>query len=279
MKMRTALVTGASSGLGRELVRQLVRDRGMTVVATARRLDRLEALAGELPPGKVIVVAGDLADASFRAALWQRAEALPGGLDLLVNNAGLGEFAKFELQEAASIRRIIEVNLVALIDLSQQAIVHMRPRRMGQVVQVSSILGFMGMPYSAVYVATKHAVNGLVKSLRYELRGSGVRVWAACPGRTESEFFASAIGPAGPIGPVPGGAPTEKVAHAIVRGLDRNAAFLMPGFIPKATVAAAHWLAAPFDWMMDWRSARYFADEIARARGGDSRQNVTPSPP
>ena len=76
---RHALVTGASSGLGRELVRQLVRDRGMTVLATARRLDRLEALAAELPPGRVAVEAGDLADPGFRDRLWQRAEAMPGG--------------------------------------------------------------------------------------------------------------------------------------------------------------------------------------------------------
>src|SRR5205814_7481727 len=85
--LRNALVTGASAGLGRELVRQLVRDRGMTVLATARRLDRLDALAAELPPGRVVVVAGDLADADFRARLWAQAETLPGGLDLLVNNA------------------------------------------------------------------------------------------------------------------------------------------------------------------------------------------------
>src|SRR5215207_3684800 len=78
---RHALVTGASSGLGRELVRQLVHDRGMTVLATARRLDRLEALAAELPEGRVVVVDGDLADPDFRARLWERAEALPGGID------------------------------------------------------------------------------------------------------------------------------------------------------------------------------------------------------
>ena len=77
---------------------------------------------------------------------------------------------------------------MALIDLSQKAARHMKDRGAGQILQISSVLGFVGIAESAVYVASKHAVNGLVKSLRYELAGTGVRVWAACPGRTVSEF-------------------------------------------------------------------------------------------
>jgi NAD(P)-dependent dehydrogenase (short-subunit alcohol dehydrogenase family) len=128
---RHALVTGASAGLGRELVRQLVRDRGMMVLATARRLDRLDALAGELPEGRVLVEAGDLADPDFRDHLWRRAEALSGGLDLLVNNAGLGHYAEFADQDPAIVRRIVEVNLMALLDLTQKAIRHMKARGSG----------------------------------------------------------------------------------------------------------------------------------------------------
>src|SRR5919112_6465574 len=215
--LRHALVTGASSGLGRELVRQLVLDRGMTVLATARRLDRLRSLAAELPEGRVVVIDGDLADPSFRARLWERAEAFPGGLDLLVNNAGLGHYDDFGDQDPEEIRRVIEVNLMALMDLTQRAIRAMRGRGSGQIVQVSSTLGFVGLPYAATYVASKHAVNGLVKCLRYELRGTGVRAWAACPGRTESEFIDVAIGPSAQDGPRPRGEPTAKVVAAIVR--------------------------------------------------------------
>jgi short-subunit dehydrogenase len=273
--MRHALVTGASSGLGRELVRQLVRDRGMTVLATARRLDRLEALADECPPGRVLVVPGDLADPAFRGRLWERAEALPGGLDLLVNNAGLGHYAEFADQDPDAIRRIIEVNLMALLDLTQKAARHMRARGGGQILEISSILGFVGLPYSSVYVASKHAVNGLVKSLRYELRGTGVRVWAACPGRTESEFSRAAMGQDELQGPLPRGAPTARVVRAIVRGLDGRRAFLLPTALAWATVALAHWLPGPFDWFMGRWAPGYFRAEISRARrGADPRPSA-----
>lgn len=267
--LRHALVTGASSGLGRELVRQLVLDRDMTVLATARRLDRLEALQAELPPGRVAVLAGDLADPAFRQRLWERAEHFDGGLDLLVNNAGLGDFRPFAEQDAESVRQIVEVNLMALMDLSQRAVRHMKPRGTGQILQISSVLGFIGLPYSAVYVASKHAVNGLVKCLRYELRGTRVRVWAACPGRTESEFYQVALGEGnGAGGRLPKGVPTARVVCAIVRGLDRRGRFLMPDPVAWATVALAHWLPGPFEWMMNRWSARVFQAELDRVKRG-----------
>ena len=153
----------------------------MSVLATARRLDRLEALARELPDGQVKILAGDLADATFRQQLWDFALILPGGVDLLVNNAGMGHYAEFADQDPQAIRQIVELNVIALIDLSQKAARHMKARGAGQILQISSVLGFFGIAHSAVYAASKHAINGLVKSLRYELRGTGVRVWAACP--------------------------------------------------------------------------------------------------
>jgi short-subunit dehydrogenase len=245
-----AVVTGASSGLGRELVRQLVSDRGMTVLATARRLDRLESLAAELHPGRVIPMAGDLEDAGFRQALWQRALALPGGVDLLVNNAGVGHYAEFAEQDPARIRQIIEINLMALIDLSQKAARHMKERGGGQILQVSSVLGFVGIAESAVYVASKHAVNGLVKSLRYELAGTGIRVWAACPGRTVSEFSEVAGRGAAKAPSWPGREPTERVVRGIVRGLDGGRAFVLPTWRAWLVVTLASWLPGPIDWLI-----------------------------
>lgn len=269
--LQNALVTGASSGLGRELVRQLVRDRGMTVLATARRRDRLESVAAELPPGRVLVEAGDLADPDFRQRLSERAGAMPGGLDLLVNNAGLGHYAGFADQDPEAVRAIFEVNVAALFDLTRRALPAMIARGSGQVLQISSVLGFVGLPYSAAYVASKHAVNGLVKSLRYELRGTGVRVWAACPGRTESEFARVALADPGATGPLPTGEPTAKVVRAIVRGLDGRATFLLPTWQAWWAVALAHWLPGPFAWFMDRWSRPYFGNELQRAKSGTGR--------
>ncbi|MGP0064491.1 MAG: SDR family NAD(P)-dependent oxidoreductase [Isosphaeraceae bacterium] len=252
-----ALVTGASSGLGRELVRQLVRDRGMRVLATARRLDRLESLAAEFPPGWVEILAGDLADPGFRQTLWDHALRLEGGVELLVNNAGLGNYAEFADQDPDQIRQMIELNLMALIDLSQKAARHMKAKRSGQILQISSVLGFVGVADSAVYVATKHAVNGLVKSLRYELAGTGVRIWAACPGRTMSEFSEVAGGNTGKAHTWPEREPTDRVVRGIVRGLDSRRGLVMPTWRAWTIVTLAHWLPIPFDWiMMRFKPAR-----------------------
>jgi uncharacterized protein len=265
MKRTThALVTGASSGLGRELVRQLVRDRGMTVLATARRQDRLEELAAELPAGHVQILAGDLLDPGFRQRLWEHATASLGGVDILINNAGVGHYAEFTDQDPHAIRQIIELNLMALLDLSQKAASHMRARGTGQIIQVSSVLGFVGIPYSAVYVASKHAVNGLVKCLRYELRGTGVEVWAVCPGRTESEFTRMAMGSGRDPAPIPRGEPTARAVRAIVRRLDRPKAFLIPTWTAWAGLKLACWFPPLFDWFIVRWATRHVGSVLDR---------------
>ncbi len=269
-----ALVTGASSGLGREMVRQLVVERGITVVATARRLDRLEQLAAELPRGRVHVLAGDLTDAGFRERLWQQASSLPGGVDLLINNAGVGQYSELADQDPAAIRQIIELNLMALIDLSQKAARSMRQRGSGQILQISSVLGFVGIPYSAVYVASKHAVNGLVKSMRYELRGTGVRVWAACPGRTESEFSSTALGAGGEADRLPSGESTARVVRAILRGLDRPRKFLVPSWRAWAGLRLAEWVPPLFDWLIVRWATRHVGAALDRAREEQGRMET-----
>src|SRR5262249_22091473 len=117
---------------------------------------------------------------------------------------------------------------------------------------------------------TKHAVNGLVKSLQPELHGTGVRVWAACPGRTVSEFRSVALGEEPATGHGPRGEPTDRVVRAIVRGLDRRAAFLLPSPTARAVVLAARWFPSPFDWLMRRWAPGHFRREIesARARSG-----------
>src|SRR4029079_16243217 len=127
---------------------------------------------------------------------------------------------------------------------------HMRQRGKGQILQVSSVLGFVGIPYSAAYVASKHAVNGLVKSMRYELQGTGVRIWAACPGRTESGFTRTAMGTGAETALMPRGEPTARVGRAILRGRDRRTVFQMPTWTAWASVRLAQWCPPLFDWLI-----------------------------
>jgi short-subunit dehydrogenase len=278
-RIQKALVTGASSGIGRELVRQLVANRGMTVLATARRLERLEALAAELPAGRVRILAGDLTDASFRERLWEEAQAMPGGVGLLVNNAGVGNYSELVDQDPEAIRRTIELNLIALIDLSQKAIRAMKATRSGQILQISSVLGFIGLRDSAVYVASKHAVNGLVKSLRYELWGTGVRVWAACPGRTASEFRQVALGDqADGLASARGGEPTDKIVRSIVRGIDRRTPFLMTSWRAWTLVTVAQWLPWLFDLVMTRLGPSSRKDALAAARAATRREPAAGKP-
>jgi short-subunit dehydrogenase len=260
----SALVTGASAGLGRELVRQLVRDRGMTVYATARRRDRLEELQSELPEGKVHVLAGDIASAEFRASLWDWAERESGGIGLLINNAGVGHYADFAAQDPEQVRRIVEINIMALFDLTQRAIGSMRQRGLGEIVEISSVLGTFGIPYSAVYVASKHAVDGLVKSVRHELKGSGVKLWALRPGRFASEFRRMSLGDRG-TDRAERGEPVEAIARGLVRHLGTRKAFVTPTPRATLTVAVPHWLPAPFEAFMRWLGPERFAREVGGA--------------
>jgi short-subunit dehydrogenase len=194
--------------------------------------------------------------------------AFPGGLDLLVNNAGVGHYDELPDQDPERIRQIIELNLVALIDLTQKAARHMRSRRSGQILQISSVLGFVGIPYSAAYVASKHAVNGLVKSLRYELRGSGVKVWAACPGRTQSEFARVALAAGSSQDTIPRGESTERVARAILRGLDRPRPFLIPSWTAWAGLQLARFCPPLFDRLIVRWATAHVGLALAQRRQG-----------
>ncbi len=270
--IRNVLITGASSGIGRELARLLVRDHSVRVFATARREQRLQELAQSLPEGKLIYLAGDLSDASFRERLWKSAIELDGGVDVLVNNAGLGNYSTFADQSPEAMRAILETNVSAVFDLSQKAIRYMTERGFGQIVQISSILGFFGAPYSAVYTASKHAINGFTRAMAYELAGTGVCMWSACPGRTESEFHAAARGESNPE-PTPGrGQPTELVARRIARAImsRRRRLFYVPTWQAWALVQLAAWLPKPFEWAVQLASPRAFAGQLIRPND-DSR--------
>jgi len=183
-----AVVTGASSGIGRAYARALAR-RGRRVVLVARRVDRLLALAQELGGHeKADVIPLDLSHHDAPAAL--EAELARRGLtvDLLVNNAGVGLTGPFPTQPLDRLLEMVDVNSRAVVELTRRFLPGMIERNHGAVVNVASTSAFQPVPFLAVYAASKAFVLSFTEALATELKGTGVVVQALCPGFTESEF-------------------------------------------------------------------------------------------
>jgi len=187
---KTALVTGASSGIGADLARELAR-RGANVILVARRAERLEALAKELAALGVTALAApcDIADPAARVAL----AAAHSQVDILVNNAGLGVFGMFVDAAWDKLDNMLEVNVVALTHLTHLFAGPMAARGYGQVLMVASTAAFQPVPLYAAYAATKAYVLSLSEALNVEFGKRGVKFTTLCPGTTQSEFFDVAV--------------------------------------------------------------------------------------
>ena len=188
----TALITGASSGLGAEFARQLgPYARGLVLVA--RRNDRLEELAQELrgihPGLDVRIYCADLGNEEKRSALagWLHKEKI--AVDFLINNAGLGDHGKFDASDWTRVRAMLDVNIAALTHLTHLLVPSMLRGGRAAVLNVSSVAGFFPLPNMAVYSATKAYVTSFSEALAIELRPKGITVTALCPGPVATEFF------------------------------------------------------------------------------------------
>jgi uncharacterized protein len=189
---KSALVTGASAGLGEEFAIQLT-DLGAThLVLTARRADRLEELKACLvasnPALRVDTITADLADSSGVTSLIAELEKRGFSPDILINNAGLGDLGTFETSEPERIESMLAVNIVALTRITRWALPAMLAKKAGWICNVGSTAGLIPLPTFAVYAATKAYVNSFSEALRIELYGSGIHVLALCPGPVETEF-------------------------------------------------------------------------------------------
>jgi uncharacterized protein len=226
---RWGLVTGASSGFGEEFARALAR-RGMHLVLTARRAERLEALAAELGDRhgiRTAVIPHDLGVSGAAAALWEAA-ADGREIHLLVNNAGMGAEGPFHEVDRGRQAALVQLNVMALMELAHLALPGMRRRGEGGILNVSSAAAFQPMPTVATYAASKAFVLLLSEALWAENRGAGVRVTALCAGRSPTEFQERA-GTSTVTRRTPGAMEPPEIIEAALRGLEKGRSYVVPG--------------------------------------------------
>ena len=185
-----ALVTGASAGIGVALAREIA-SRGAKLILTARRLDRLEALAAELAAkgAEVRAVAADLSDPAAPQQIFDATEGAGIPVDILIENAGLGQFGAFRLSPVEQELGQVRVNCEAVVRLARLFVPRMVERGRGWVLITASTASFQPIPYLSTYAATKAFDRFFALGLAAEVARFGVKVTALCPGPTESEFF------------------------------------------------------------------------------------------
>jgi len=233
-----ALVTGASSGIGRAIACELAR-RHARLILLARRRQRLEELAAEVATlgAQAQVVAGDVTDPTIRQQAVELAAEKFGGLDVLVNNAGAGALGLFSQVDAQQMRRVMEVNFFAVVEMTRAALPLLRESPRAIVVNIGSVLGHRAAPHYTAYCASKFALRGFNQSLRVELEPEGIDVLLVSPGATKTEFTANLLEtvtqPAWPehrrLGP-------EVVARQTVRAMERRRREIIPYFWGRCLV-------------------------------------------
>src|SRR6266404_6020453 len=234
----SALITGASAGIGREFARQLAT-RARTIVLVARREQRLNELENELHNRnaelQVHTRVVDLCDKTQIDELVRWLEQNKIEVDFLINNAGLGDYGSIATSDPERDERIIQVNVTALTLLTRRLLPQMIAKRRGAILNVSSSAGFLPIPGMAVYAATKTYVNSFSEALRAELRGSGVTATALCPGPVHTEF--------GDVAKRPGGEPetgpefiyvsVEQTARDALAAIEADRPLVIPGLFMK----------------------------------------------
>lgn len=191
LQNQTAVVTGASSGIGRAIANTLARN-GSNVVLAARRTDRLEAIAGEIhttTSARVLIARTDVAQEDDIRTLVRTAEDTFGRVDILINNAGFGYFAPVQELDMDTVEQMLNVNLRGAMLCTKYVLPGMMERRHGSIVNILSIAAKNGVKNGSAYAASKFALRGFAESVFMEVRDHDIRVVNICPGSVATEFF------------------------------------------------------------------------------------------
>lgn len=237
--MPTALITGASGGIGAAFAAELA-SRQHDLILVARSADKLHQLAAALQQKfnvRVEVIVQDLTEPGAGTAVFNAVNQTNLTVDLLVNNAGFGDYGVFADRPLAKQLKIVQLNIIALVELSHLFLQGMRARKSGSIINVASIAAFQPMPYLSMYAATKAFVLSFSESLWAENKDLGIRVLCLCPGPTESDFFAVAEFPkalASSSGQKLVSA--EEVVRDALKALDKNESNVVTGGIPNQII-------------------------------------------
>jgi hypothetical protein len=236
-----ALVTGASSGIGAAIAKELA-SHGYSLVLVARREERLRSLATDISAEHDVeaeIITADLGDESERDRLQSELGGRGRAVEVLVNNAGFGHQADFARSPRERMVEMVRVNVEAVVDLTSRFIGPMAERGRGSVINVASTAAFQPLPGSAVYAASKSFVLSFSEAIRTELRGTGVTVTAVCPGPVKTEFTEVA-GVGGVEERTPGAVwmSAEEIARHAVDGARHDKRVVVPGMLNRATALA-----------------------------------------
>lgn len=265
---RTALITGGASGIGRALAVQLAEER-TRVVAADRDEAALARLAREANQrGLPIETATlDVTDREAFASVASRIDEAHDGLDLLINNAGIGIAGELRDMQPDDWRRVVEVNFFGVVHGVDAAYPHMIRRRRGHIVNVSSLAGLIPLPGESIYVASKHAVVGLTRTLEAEARGYGVDVTLVCPGVVDTPIYDTSpvvgFDKEASLALWPDGVSPDACAREILSGLQRRRRTII--VTPMARALAAVQRASP---RLFQRAAALYMSRLRRTRSG-----------
>lgn len=221
---KRVIITGASSGIGRELALQLATE-GCRLVINARRKERLDELATEILAigAKCEVIAGDVTEAPVRQRLLSACQDQYGGLDILINNAGIGAMGRFDEASSERLRQIFEVNFFAVTEMIRESLPLLKAGTEPVIVNLSSVLGHRAVPLKSEYCASKFAIHGFSDAIRAELSIDGIDLLLVSPSTTDSEFFDAAIDDSTKRNWKKGGAmPADKVAAKTIRAIRKR---------------------------------------------------------
>jgi short-subunit dehydrogenase len=257
LENRVAVVTGASSGIGEATAKELAR-RGAAVAVAARDEEKLEALAREIQAasGYALPIPTDVTDEASVRALIERTVSALGGVDVLVNNAGLGLSGRVSELREEDLRYLYEVNVLGPLRCTQAVLPRMR--RGGRIINVSSVVGLRSIPKVGGYCSSKFALNGLSEALRVEAAASGVTVTSVYPGTTRTAFRDNSRRTRDESrGWRPKGVPAEKVAGKIARAAERGGRDVYVTAGDRAFIAAATLAPGALDYALrSWAKDR-----------------------